>query len=57
MDFAITIRALFAKGGKCHLQTGGGIVADSVPENEWTETEFKARALVKALEGSGGNAR
>jgi anthranilate synthase component 1 len=56
MDFAITIRALFAKGGKCHLQTGGGIVADSVPENEWTETEFKARALVKALEGSGGNA-
>ena len=57
MDFAITIRALFAKEGTCHLQTGGGIVADSVPENEWMETEFKARALVKALEDIGGNAR
>ncbi|MGZ8892534.1 MAG: anthranilate synthase component I family protein [Halobacteriota archaeon] len=57
MDFAITIRTLFAKGGTCHLQTGGGIVADSVPENEWMETEFKARALVKALEEEGGNAR
>jgi anthranilate synthase component 1 len=57
MDFAITIRALFAKGGTCHLQTGGGIVADSVPENEWMETEFKARALVKALENIGENAR
>jgi anthranilate synthase component I len=57
MDFAITIRALFAKGGTCHLQTGGGIVADSVPENEWAETEFKARALVKALENIGGGVR
>ncbi len=53
MDFAITIRALFAKAGVCHLQTGGGIVADSVPENEWAETEFKARALMKALESGG----
>jgi len=56
MDFAITIRALFAQGGTCHLQTGGGIVADSVPENEWTETELKAKALVKALEARGGDA-
>jgi len=53
MDFAITIRALFAKGATCHLQTGGGIVADSVPENEWMETEFKARALIKALANTG----
>ncbi|MGA3197896.1 MAG: anthranilate synthase component I family protein [Halobacteriota archaeon] len=57
MDFAITIRALFAKGGTCHLQTGGGIVADSVPENEWTETELKARALLKTLENIGGTVR
>jgi anthranilate synthase component I len=57
MDFAITIRALFAKGGTCHLQTGGGIVADSVPENEWMETEFKAQALVKALENRGDGVR
>lgn len=54
MDFAITIRALFAQGATCHLQTGGGIVADSVPENEWMETEFKARALMKALANTGG---
>jgi anthranilate synthase component 1 len=55
MDFAITIRALFAKGGTCHLQTGSGIVADSVPEKEWMETEFKARALLKALENTGAS--
>ena len=54
MDFAIAIRTLFAKEGLCHLQTGGGIVADSVPDNEWVETELKARALVKALEVEGG---
>jgi anthranilate synthase component 1 len=54
IDFAITIRALFAKGATCYLQTGGGIVADSIPENEWMETEFKARALIKALTNTGG---
>ncbi|MEM2643328.1 MAG: chorismate-binding protein [Candidatus Bathyarchaeia archaeon] len=52
MDFAITIRTLFAKDGKFHIQVGSGIVADSTPENEWLETEFKARALMKALEES-----
>ncbi|MCX8171123.1 MAG: anthranilate synthase component I family protein [Candidatus Bathyarchaeota archaeon] len=52
MDFAITIRTLFAKDGKFHIQVGSGIVADSTPENEWLETEFKARALLKALEES-----
>jgi len=53
MDFAITIRSLFAQGGTCYLQTGSGIVADSVPEKEWMETEFKGRALLKALEDTG----
>ncbi|MEM2568386.1 MAG: anthranilate synthase component I family protein [Candidatus Bathyarchaeia archaeon] len=53
MDFAITIRTLFAKDGKFHIQVGSGIVADSTPENEWFETEFKAGALMKALEESG----
>ncbi|MEM3745216.1 MAG: anthranilate synthase component I family protein [Candidatus Bathyarchaeia archaeon] len=52
MDLAITIRTLFAKGGKMHIQVGSGIVADSTAENEWLETEFKARALMKALEES-----
>jgi anthranilate synthase component 1 len=54
-DFAITIRTLFADKNKGYIQSGGGIVADSVPEHEWFETENKAKALMKALEASGGN--
>jgi anthranilate synthase component 1 len=53
-DFAITIRTLVAKGDRCFIQVGGGIVADSVPEREWFETEHKARALLKALEVAEG---
>jgi len=53
-DFAITIRTLFAKDGRLHIQVGSGIVADSTPEREWLETEFKAKALIKALEETGG---
>lgn len=52
-DFAITIRTLVAKGCKAYVQVGAGIVADSVPEREWFETEHKAKALIKALELSG----
>ena len=53
-DFAITIRTLFANKNKAYIQTGAGIVADSVPEKEWMETEHKAEALMKALAASGG---
>jgi anthranilate synthase component 1 len=49
-DFAITIRTLVAENNRCSIQAGGGIVADSIPEKEWFETEHKARALLKALE-------
>jgi anthranilate synthase component 1 len=49
-DFAITIRTLVARGDRCYIQAGAGIVADSVPEREWLETEQKLRALTKALE-------
>ncbi len=49
-DFAISIRTLVADGTRCSIQAGGGIVADSVPEKEWFETEYKAKALMKALE-------
>jgi len=52
-DFAITIRTLVVNGGKAYIQVGAGIVADSVSEREWFETEHKARALMKALEISG----
>jgi anthranilate synthase component I len=53
-DFAITIRTLFADDNRAHIQAGAGIVADSVPEREWMETEHKAGALLKALSGFGG---
>jgi len=51
-DFAITIRTLVADGNRCSIQAGCGIVADSIPEKEWFETEHKTKALMKALEVS-----
>jgi anthranilate synthase component 1 len=51
MDFAITIRTLVAKSGRASIQAGAGIVADSIPEREWLESEAKAAALLEALEG------
>jgi anthranilate synthase component 1 len=53
-DFAITIRTLFSEGNNAYIQVGAGIVADSVPEKEWFETEFKGKALMKALEHAAG---
>jgi len=53
-DFAITIRTLFADKNKAYIQAGTGIVADSVPEREWFETDDKAKALMQALERAGG---
>ena len=49
MDSAIAIRTIFAKGSRLYLQAGAGIVADSVPEREWAETESKLGALIAAL--------
>jgi anthranilate synthase component I len=54
-DFAITIRTLFAEKNQAFIQVGAGIVADSVPEREWFETEQKASALMKALQACGGD--
>ena len=53
-DFAITIRTLFADKNQAYIQAGAGIVADSVPEIEWFETDHKAKALMQALEHAGG---
>ncbi len=50
MDLAIAIRTAVVKDGKLFVQAGAGIVADSVPESEWTETQNKARAIVRAAE-------
>ena len=48
MDTAIAIRTAVIKDGMLHVQSGGGVVADSVPELEWEETMNKARALMRA---------
>jgi anthranilate synthase component 1 len=50
MDTAIAIRTAVIKGGMLYAQAGAGIVHDSVPESEWTETENKARAVFRAAE-------
>jgi anthranilate synthase component 1 len=50
MDLAIAIRTAVLKGGTLYVQAGGGIVADSVPQNEWQETQNKARAVLRAAE-------
>src|SRR5574339_588061 len=48
-DFAITIRSIFVNGKKGYVQSGAGIVMDSIPENEWDETERKADAMISVL--------
>ena len=50
MDVAIAIRTGIVKNGVLYVQAAAGIVADSVPEMEWRETEHKARALLRAAE-------
>ncbi len=50
LDTAITIRSAVLKGGQAHVHTGAGIVARSVPETEFEETEHKAAAMRRAIE-------
>ena len=50
MDVAIAIRTGIVKDGTLYVQAAAGVVADSVPELEWKETEAKARALLRASE-------
>ena len=50
MDVAIAIRTGIVKDQTLHVQAAAGVVADSVPELEWRETEAKARALLRAAE-------
>lgn len=50
MDLAIAIRTAIVKDGRLYAQAAAGIVADSVPDNEWQETENKARAVLRAAE-------
>ena len=52
-DTCIAIRLAYKKNGKVFIRSGAGIVADSVPENEWNECMNKARAVVTALKEAG----
>jgi anthranilate synthase component 1 len=51
-DFAIIIRSLFINGNNAYIQSGAGIVTDSIPTNEYLETEHKAGALFSALQAA-----
>jgi len=53
LEFAIAIRTVIVRNGRAYVQVGAGIVADSVPENEWKETESKASAMLRAIERAG----
>ncbi len=52
MDTCIAIRMAVLKDNKVYVQSGGGIVADSVPETEYIETANKAQAIINAIEMS-----
>ena len=54
MDFAIVIRTMILEGKKLIMRAGAGIVADSVPEEEYQETLNKSRAVFKAAELAAG---
>ena len=49
LDTCITLRTIVVKNGTAYVQAGGGVVADSVPVNEYEETRNKARAALRAI--------
>lgn len=51
IDMSVAIRTMVVRDGKAIFNVGGGIVTDSVPENEYEETLVKARALMSAING------
>jgi len=54
LDTAITIRSAVLKDGQAHIHTGAGIVAGSVPDREFEETEHKVAALRRAIDLAAG---
>ena len=48
MDTEITIRTAIIANGWLYIQAGAGIVADSIPAQEWKETMNKGRAVFRA---------
>jgi anthranilate synthase component 1 len=49
LDTCITLRTIIAKDGVAHVQAGAGVVADSVPSDEYEETCNKAKAALRAI--------
>jgi len=49
MDTSIAIRTALVKDGQLIIQAGAGVVADSVPDNEWEEVLNKSRAMLRAV--------
>jgi anthranilate/para-aminobenzoate synthase component I len=54
-QFNIAIRTVVLEEGRAHFHVGAGIVADSVPENEWQETLDKAAGILLAAERTGAS--
>ena len=54
VDTAITLRTSIIKDGVAYVQAGGGVVADSTPEDEYQETLHKAGALLRAIDKAEG---
>jgi para-aminobenzoate synthetase component 1 len=54
LDLAVAIRTALVSGGRLSLSVGGGIVADSTPDDEWAETEVKAAAFARLASTSVG---
>ena len=57
LDFSVVIRSFVISDGRCTINVGGAVVADSDPEDEYRESMDKARALLAALADERGRAR
>src|SRR5436189_107083 len=56
-ETAIALRTMVIKDGRAYIQAGGGVVADSIPENEYQESLNKAKAQLRALDEAENIAR
>jgi len=50
-DFFVALRSALVKEGESHVFAGGGIVSESLPDQEWLETELKLQPIITALSG------
>jgi len=57
LDSCIALRTMVIKNGVAYVQAGGGIVADSIPEDEFDESVNKSKALLRALEAAHASLR